>query len=167
MQRSYRCGAHHVTVGLQRTGPGRFAANVDGQPHEVDAAVVDASTVQMTVDGVQHTVRLARSGDVYHVAIAGNAYVLAAATGAAAAGGDHAPVLAAPQIVAPMPGKILQVLASVGQKVSAGDGLLILEAMKMEHRMVAEAAGVVRAVHVTDGQMVDAGAVLVEIDYDD
>ena len=74
-------------------------------------------------------------------------------------------MLASPQIVAPMPGKVLQVLVRAGQQVAAGDGLLILEAMKMEHRMTAEAPATVRAVHVADGQMVDAGTVLVELEY--
>jgi biotin carboxyl carrier protein len=64
-----------------------------------------------------------------------------------------------------MPGKVLQVLVRVGQSVAADEGLLVLEAMKMEHRIAAEAPATVRAVHVADGQMVDAGAVLIELEY--
>jgi pyruvate carboxylase subunit B len=64
-----------------------------------------------------------------------------------------------------MPGKVLSVLVGEGQEVATGDGLLILEAMKMENRIVAEARAIVRRVHVTEGQMVDGGAILLELDY--
>jgi pyruvate carboxylase subunit B len=57
-------------------------------------------------------------------------------------------MLAAPEIVSPMPGKVTQVLVKEGDKVAAGDGLLILEAMKMENRLTAEAPAIVRKVHV-------------------
>jgi biotin carboxyl carrier protein len=76
-------------------------------------------------------------------------------------------MLASPQITAPMPSKILQVLVVEGQEVAVGDGLIILEAMKMENRITAEAAAVVKKVHVADGQMVDGGQVLIELEYRD
>jgi biotin carboxyl carrier protein len=164
-QRSYRCGGRQLGVTVQRTAPGRFTVVVDAQPHDVEAALSDASTLQLVVDGVAQTALVARVGDAYHVAIAGEVYVLAPVAGAAVSA-SHAALLAPPQIVAPMPGKVLQVLVRPGQQVGTGDGLLILEAMKMEHRIVAEAPGTVRAVHVVDGQMVDAGVVLVELEYD-
>jgi biotin carboxyl carrier protein len=164
MEHAYRSGARQIAVRVQRSGPARFSLIVDGRQYEVEATLLNASTVQLIADGVVHTLPIARIGDAYHVAIGGEVYVLTA-TGAAAGGDNDHPVLAAPQIVAPMPGKILQVLVRAGQAVAAGDGLLILEAMKMEHRMTAEAPATVRAVHVADGQMVDAGAVLVELDY--
>jgi biotin carboxyl carrier protein len=164
MQRAYRFGSRHLAVTLQRTAAGRFAAIVDGQAREVEAALLGPSTLQLAVDGLVHTVQVARVGDAYHVAIDGEVYVLQSALVGALAG-DHPAVLATPQIVAPMPGKVLQVLVQAGQQVAAGDGLLILEAMKMEHRVTAEAPATVQAVHVADGQMVDAGAVLVELEY--
>lgn len=164
MERTYRYGGRQVTVTLQRTEAGRFAAQVEGQSHAVDAALLDASTLQLSVDGVSYLAQVARIGDAYHVAIGGETYALAPAAAGSAAG-EHLSILAVPQIVAPMPGKVLQVLVRAGGEVATGDGLLILEAMKMEHRIVAEAAATVRAVHVSDGQMVDAGAVLVELDY--
>ena len=164
-QRSYRCGSRQLGVTVQRTAPGRFTVVVEGQPHDVEAALSDASTLQLVVDGAVQTAVVARVADTYHVAVGGEVYVLTPA----ATGGDpgiQAALLAPPQIVAPMPGKVLQVLVRPGQQVAAGDGLLILEAMKMEHRIAAEAAATVRAVHVNDGQMVDAGVVLVELEYD-
>jgi biotin carboxyl carrier protein len=142
---------------------GSFAVTVDGRRHEVEASVVDPWRLRLVVDGRPHTVHLTRIGGAEHVACNGSVYVLTPEV----SGGvrDHTASLALPQVVAPMPGKVLHVLVQPGQQVEAGDGLLILEAMKMEHRMMAEAAGTVQAVHVADGQMVDAGAVLVELQY--
>ncbi len=67
-------------------------------------------------------------------------------------------------LVAPMPGKVLEVRASVGDEVVAGQDLLVLEAMKMEHRMAAPFDGVVGEVRVSAGEQVDNGAVLMVIE---
>jgi len=65
---------------------------------------------------------------------------------------------------APMPGKILAVRVAPGQPVRKGETLIILEAMKMEHEVVAPHDGVVRELLVAVGEQVDAGAVLVALD---
>ena len=67
------------------------------------------------------------------------------------------------RVTAPMPGRLLAVDVVPGQTVAAGDRLLVLEAMKMEHRLTARAAGVVSAVHVSEGDQVADGTLLVEI----
>jgi biotin carboxyl carrier protein len=64
---------------------------------------------------------------------------------------------------APMPGKIVSVAAQPGETVELHDVLVVLEAMKMEHRIEAPAAGTVGAVHVVPGDVVAAGAELVTI----
>ena len=63
------------------------------------------------------------------------------------------------QLVAPMPGKIVRVLTSVGQQVSAGDGLLVIEAMKMQNEIRAPKSGTVEKL-AREGQTVNAGEVL-------
>ncbi|HEX5971749.1 MAG TPA: biotin/lipoyl-containing protein [Gemmatimonadaceae bacterium] len=77
--------------------------------------------------------------------------------GAAAAAGP------AP-IVAPMPGMIVRVSAEVGDQVQPGQGVVVMEAMKMENELRATSAGTVRAVLVTPGTAVEKGAVLLELD---
>jgi biotin carboxyl carrier protein len=62
-----------------------------------------------------------------------------------------------------MPGTILDVLVKSGQRVRQGQTLLVMEAMKMEHRIQAPKAGEVIAVHFETGDRVDMGANLVEI----
>jgi biotin carboxyl carrier protein len=66
-------------------------------------------------------------------------------------------------IVAPMPGKVLKVLVEEQQQVEAGTPLLVLEAMKMETTLSAEAPAIVAKIHATPDAMVDHGAVLIEL----
>ena len=63
-----------------------------------------------------------------------------------------------------MPGKVIEVVAKVGDAVTRGQHLLTLEAMKMEHRIVAATDGVIRSLNVVPGQQVEAGAVLLELE---
>ena len=67
------------------------------------------------------------------------------------------------RVKAPIPGQIAQVLVSVGQAVEAGQLLLVLEAMKMYNEIHTERSGTVQAVHVTAGENVGRGDILVEI----
>ncbi|MGY9050229.1 MAG: acetyl-CoA carboxylase biotin carboxyl carrier protein subunit, partial [Rhodobacterales bacterium] len=67
-------------------------------------------------------------------------------------------------IAAPMPGLVRDVFATVGQEVKSGDRLAVLEAMKMEHALVAVRDGVVAEVLVAAGDQVDAGAVLIRLE---
>lgn len=67
-------------------------------------------------------------------------------------------------LVAPMPGLIVRVTVAAGDAVQAGQGLVVMEAMKMENELRAAAAGVVRAVRVTPGTAVERGATLIELE---
>jgi biotin carboxyl carrier protein len=71
--------------------------------------------------------------------------------------------LAAPEVTAPMPGKVLKVIVAQGDAVAAGQPLLVLEAMKMETTLYAESDAIVKKVHAAPGTMVDHGAVLLEL----
>lgn len=69
-----------------------------------------------------------------------------------------------PVLKAPMPGLVLRVQVSPGQAVSAGAGLVVLEAMKMENELKAQAPAVVKAVRVQPGEAVEKGQVLLEFE---
>ncbi|MGH7932385.1 MAG: biotin/lipoyl-containing protein, partial [Candidatus Binataceae bacterium] len=71
--------------------------------------------------------------------------------------------LTTPEVTAPMPGKVLKVLVSEGQQVAAGEPLIVLEAMKMETTLSAESPALVKKIHARAGQMIDHGAVLIEL----
>ena len=78
-------------------------------------------------------------------------------------GASAAPSGPAP-LKAPMPGLVVRVSVAVGDTVSAGQGLVAIEAMKMENELRCVAGGRVKAVHATVGQAVEKGALLVEIE---
>ena len=68
------------------------------------------------------------------------------------------------KLKAPMPGKVLDVLVTPGQEVVKGDGLVILEAMKMENVLKADDVGVVKSVNVSIGEAVEKNNVLIEFE---
>ena len=67
-------------------------------------------------------------------------------------------------MTAPMPGKILEILCNIGDHVESGQTLIVMEAMKMEHRIAANDPGVVVEIHHQVGEQVDAGATLIDIE---
>jgi pyruvate carboxylase subunit B len=67
-------------------------------------------------------------------------------------------------LVAPMPGLVVRVAVQAGDAVQAGQGLVVMEAMKMENELRAVAAGKVRAVHVAPGTAVEKGTLLIELE---
>lgn len=67
-------------------------------------------------------------------------------------------------VKAPMPGLVLNVMVAPGQEVQLGDGLVVLEAMKMENELRAQNAGVVKAIHVSPGDAVSKNALLLEFE---
>jgi pyruvate carboxylase subunit B len=77
---------------------------------------------------------------------------------------DEAGGAAEREIRAPMPGLVLSVMVEDGQAVSEGDGLVVLEAMKMENELRAPADGVVKTVHVAPQDAVDKDALLIEME---
>jgi biotin carboxyl carrier protein len=77
---------------------------------------------------------------------------------------DPDAAVAAGSLLAPMPGSVLRIGAAVGDSVTAGQPLVWLEAMKMEHTVTAPADGVLVELNVEPGQQVDVGAVLARVE---
>ncbi|HUI02536.1 MAG TPA: biotin carboxylase N-terminal domain-containing protein [Acidimicrobiales bacterium] len=119
--------------------------------------------VVLSVAGVARRVHVARDGDRLFVDGAGGASVLRARERFPLPGAQ----LAEGALVAPLPGTVVKVTVSVGDTVAAGDTLVAIEAMKMEHEVQAPAPGTVTEVHVGAGEQVEAGRLLVVIDEDD
>lgn len=67
-------------------------------------------------------------------------------------------------LVTQMPGKVVKVLGEVGSKVSEGQAILILEAMKMENEIKSNMNGHIKAIHVSEGQAIEAGTLMIEIE---
>jgi len=77
---------------------------------------------------------------------------------------DESPAASGPHTVtAPMPGKVVKVLVKPGDAVNARQGVVVVEAMKMENELRSASAGVVKAIHVAPGKAVERGTTLVEL----
>lgn len=101
------------------------------------------------------------AGDVRWVFLDGKVFELKEARPAARARGGHHGSL-----TAPMPATVRRVLVGVGDAVKRGEPLVILEAMKMELPVRANGPGTVTAVHCREGELVQPGLALIEIDED-
>jgi len=158
-QRSaFEVGGETVEVGYRHT---RGRVQVEGRD---DVVLVSATPdeVVLEVAGVEH--RLRTSGTRSPV-VEGDGW--AVTLRALPRFPDAAAALAQGSLVAPMPGTVTAVHVAVGDAVTAGQPLLVLEAMKMQHPVVAGAPGVVRSLDVVPGAQVDAGAVLAVIEGDE
>ncbi|MCI8212612.1 3-methylcrotonyl-CoA carboxylase [Pseudomonas sp. S25] len=117
--------------------------------------------LQVTQNGVQQQHLALRRDNTLFLKWAGDLHVIRRFDPMTASGASQA---TQGGLTAPMNGSIVRVLVEVGQSVEAGTQLVVLEAMKMEHSIRADSAGVVTVVHCSEGEMVSEGAVLVEID---
>ncbi|MEU8589086.1 biotin carboxylase N-terminal domain-containing protein [Streptomyces sp. NPDC048664] len=124
----------------------------------VQVVHVDADLVILERDGVRRRFEIARYGDQVHV----GATALTALPRFTEPSAAHAPG----SLLAPMPGTVVRVAEglAVGSAVRAGEPLLWLEAMKMEHRITAPAAGTLTALHATPGRQVEPGTLLAVVD---
>jgi pyruvate carboxylase subunit A/propionyl-CoA carboxylase alpha chain len=116
--------------------------------------------VVLTVDGVDRPFDVARYGDHVFVDSALGPVQLVAVERFPEPGTE----VAQGSLLAPMPGAVVRVGAAVGDTVTAGQPLVWLEAMKMEHTVTAPADGVLAELHVHAGQQVDVGAVLARVE---
>lgn len=112
------------------------------------------------VDGRRFTPRVRWRGDEVFVSLLGECHRLSRETRFALPGAEQD----AGAIVSPMPGTIVAVHVSEGDSVEAGDPLIVVEAMKMEHVLVAAVGGIVQEIRANSGDAVDAGVLLVKIE---
>ena len=139
-----------------------LAARVDDAPLAL-ALARDGATWRVTVDGRSVTATVVRDREVVWIALDGAVHRCVAgddARAGGAAGGARSP-----RVTAPMPGKVLAVRVEVGQRVATGDPLVVLEAMKMETIVSAEAEAAVKEVHVAAGATIEPGQILIVLEF--
>jgi biotin carboxyl carrier protein len=131
-------------------GPGQYHLLQDGKSYDVEILALDivSKTVTLTVNGRQQTMQIADETDQL-IKQLGFSSVSAAKS---------------KNVIAPMPGLVLDIMVKPGEQVTEGTPLIILEAMKMENVLKAEGDGEVKAIPVTKGEAVEKRQLLIEID---
>ena len=156
-----------VPVDIEPAGENRFKLTHNGKTFLVDALTLDHGAVSMLVDGTSYSVEFDEQGDEVQVSVRGQVnridvaderrLRLRAATAGFSVEGKQV-------ISAPMPGKVVKVLVKQGDEVKEGQGLVVIEAMKMENELKSPRAGRVKEVRVSEGQAVETGALLAVVE---
>ena len=154
----FRVGEIDKTVQVSY-GPSGWALRLDGRESNAAGRFTAAGQLELTLDAARRSLSVVRFGGSEHVFMDGGCHVLfridpLTMTAAATAG--------AAGLRSPMPGRVIELLATVGAEVAKGTALLVLEAMKIEHTIVAPEAGTIRAFKVSAGEQVGEGVELVD-----
>jgi pyruvate carboxylase subunit B len=140
---------------------------LNGEPVKVDLTTIDGGFhYSLLMGSVSYEVFVERCDDVCLVTLEGLRYRVRIEDERSQRLEQHRPRVepdGEAKVVSPMPGVVVAVLVEVGQEVRAGEGLLILEAMKMENEIRAGRTGVIESVHVAPGQRVSQNDALVQI----
>lgn len=159
-----RVGDEIAQISARRT-PGEenvFTIQIDQQESTARATVLpDGAFLLDLGDGRHVRAEVSRDGDARWVTVAGRTALLHRVEAESGAVTEELGLLEAP-----MPGKVVAVSVSVGDSVEAGDALVVVEAMKMEHPIRASRNGVVSAVAAVLGEMVSPGTALVTLEDD-
>jgi len=159
-------GNREEKVRIRRIDDG-YEVIVGDRVHHVDAAVVHHGIRSLRIDGEQHEVSVRRKGEAWTVVSRHGATAvsvtdplthLANQTRGGKKGRRQE------RVDAYMPGRVVALLVKEGDEVAAGQGVVVLEAMKMENEIRAEHEGRITKLHVEPGQAVDAGSPLFEME---
>ncbi len=140
-----------------------YAVRLDGREIEVDLVETGDHFQSLLISGRSHELALEPEPGGFRVHFAGGSVRVELAEAASGATRLTHRESGPARLSAPMPGRVVRILASAGEAVEAGQGLVVVEAMKMENELRAPRAGRVEQVAVREGQAVEAGALLVVI----
>ena len=113
--------------------------------------------INIEMNGIKKFFHVAKSGDIWWIHFEGKVYTVNSSESGASSSEELG------GLTAPMPGTIQQIIVKKGQKVRSGQTLIILEAMKMEHKIKAPKSGEIISINYSVGDRVDMGVNLIEI----
>ena len=149
-------------VEFERDAAG-WRVSLDGRPVNVDAVEIAPHTFSILLDGQNFEFSVMQSADGKMKLQTGAQEFTAEVIDPRAWGGrrhGHVEAEGRQQILAPMPGKVVRLLVKAGDHVEAGQGLLVVEAMKMQNEIRSPKSGTVERVLAKEGQPVNAGEIL-------
>jgi 3-methylcrotonyl-CoA carboxylase alpha subunit len=157
---TFRSGDVAKTVGITYVGAA-YQLEFDGRVTPASGEMLPGSQLRADFGGNRSAATVVVANEKRHVFLHGRCHVFAAVDPLYHAGEGGG---AEGSLTAPMPGKVIALVAQTGARVDKGAPLLILEAMKMEHAICAPAAGTVKAFHYAVGEQVADGAELVDFE---
>jgi len=146
-----------------RAANGRYAVVVDGRPLQVDLVEAGGAFASLLVDGHSHEVAFEPQPGGLRVHLRDDVVAVGLADAASGAASPLRRASGPARVLAPMPGRVVRLLVAPGADAEAGQGLLVIEAMKMENELKAPRGGRVLELAVREGQAVEAGALLLVI----
>jgi geranyl-CoA carboxylase alpha subunit len=153
---------HELEIVRERYGG--HVANLDGREVRFEIDELGLDTIRFRIDGLTESARFFRDGDrlylLHHGSFNSVRDLTLVAPASTTAGGSDGKVRAA------MNGRIVAVLVKQGERVEAGQPVMTLEAMKMEHVHTAPMSGMISAIDVVEGEQVTTGKIVVEIEAD-
>ena len=162
-----KLGDQSYTVEIEESGKSVYRVSVDGNEFLVDGKKTGRTNFSLIVDNRSFEIEVDNTDDEYRVLVDGRNYRIhlvderRVRVGAAQSGLQ----LQGRQMVSvPMPGKIIAVLVAIGDAVEMGQGLVIVEAMKMENEVRSPISGEVKEIKVKPGDTVEGGALLVIVE---
>jgi biotin carboxyl carrier protein len=159
-----KAGEREFDVAVERDD-GLYRVTVDGAARKVDVHKLEADFYSILTDGLSYEVSVEREGNRYHVRHGATQRTVSLTDETRRGREDlraagHGPVV----VASVMPGKVARVLVAEGDEVAEDQGLVVVEAMKMENEIGAPRAGRVASVQVEPGRTVEAGTTLVVLD---
>jgi biotin carboxyl carrier protein len=153
-----------VPVLLGRSGR-QVVVELPGRPVTVDVVELSEAAYSLLIDGRSYDVTVGVAEKEYQVSVNGSQFDVCLRDPRkfrkrTASGSDSAGPM---PVVAPMPGKIVRLLVREGETVSEGQGVIVIEAMKMQNELKAPRAGTVEEIRVTENQAVNAGESLLVV----
>ena len=162
-----RLGERTYTVEIEEIGKSLYRVAVDGSEFLVDGKKTGVTDYSLIVDNRSFEVDVDISEDEYRVLVDGRSYhIYLLDERRMRLGGVQSGIQleGRQQVSVPMPGKVIAVLVSEGDKVERGQGLVIVEAMKMENEVRCPITGEVTEVRIKAGEALEAGAILVVVE---
>jgi biotin carboxyl carrier protein len=144
---------------------GQYKINLDNKDYSVDSALISDNCLSLLVNGKAFTVYFAEADSKKYFSIGGEQFCIQEAKAETVRAGeaDSTALKEAPTVCSPMPGKVVKIFVKEGDEVEKGQGLVIVEAMKMENEIRSPIKGRVEKVNFKPGDLVDASQSIIDI----
>jgi len=132
---------------------------IDGEEHRVEYTQLDTNLFSIILDGKSLTIGTFKSGKQLQVFYDGNLYELESISGRelSKTGGFGSGL----EVISPMPSRVVKILKKEGDDVEQNEGVVVVEAMKMESELKAPQSGKIKTIKVKEGDAVEANSILV------